>query len=166
MRKDYFHITVRKSVGLLIPIAETVEVVTCLRQEICPIPGVLFPLRGVLNQRGKLLWVLGLGDLLGLPPQQQRKHAQDQLTVVILGSETEANVRCGAVVSRLQGIVSLSQEAFTPVPSKFRPQARRFLAGITTLENQKAALLQGASVFQYLQESSVSNFSYSSSISL
>lgn len=159
MAQDYFHITVRKSVGLLIPIAETVEVVTCQRQDICSIPGVVPPLRGVCNQRGRLLWVFGLGDLLGLPPQQQKKRAQDQLTIVILSSQTEANIRLGAVVTRLQGIVSLSPDAFRPVPDKFRPQARQFLTRITAVENQKAALLEVGSVFQHLQESSVSRYS-------
>ncbi|MDR9403948.1 MAG: chemotaxis protein CheW [Halothece sp. Uz-M2-17] len=156
MAKDYFQITVRQSLGLLIPISETVEVVTCLRKEICPIPGVVPPLRGVLNQRGRLLWIFGLGDALNLPQTTKRRRAQDQLTVVILSSQTEANIRLGAVVSSLQGIITLSEAAFGEVPSQFRPQARRFLTGITTVNERKTALVDTASIFQYLQQTILS----------
>lgn len=159
MAKDYFQITVRESLGLLIPITETVEVVTCLRKDICPIPGVVPPLRGVLNQRGRLLWVFGLGDALDLPQKTQRRRTQDQLTVVILSSQTEANIRLGAVVSSLKGIVSLAEEAFAEVPSGFRPQARQFLAGITRVDDQKIALVDTAAIFDHLQQSSLSSYS-------
>lgn len=159
MAKDYFQITVRQSLGLLIPISETVEVVTCLRKEICPIPGVVPPLRGVLNQRGRLLWIFGLGDALQLPQKEQRRRAQDNLTVVILTSQTETNLRLGAVVSNLQGIISLSETAFGEVPSEFRPQARQFLAGITKVNDKKVALVDTAAIFDHLQQSSLSSYS-------
>lgn len=159
MVQDYFHLTVRKSVGLLIPVTETVEVVTCQRQEICPIPGVVPPLRGVLNQRGRLLWVVGLGDLLKLPTSTEKKRPQDQLTIVILSQQTEGNIRLGGVVSRLQGIVSLSESAINPVPSNFRSEARQFLAGVTPMEGKKAALLDVANIFQHLQAVSISTYS-------
>lgn len=159
MEKDYFHITVRTSVGLLIPITETIEVVTCLRKDVCPIPGVIPPLKGVLNQRGKLLWIMGLGDLLGLPLPTNKKRLQDKLTVVILTPEGETKQYIGAVVSHLKGIISVSPENISPIPEKFRPQARHFLTGITTVKNQKAALVNVAKVFQHFQQSSVYNHS-------
>lgn len=159
MPKDYFQLTVRNSVGVLIPVTDTVEVVTCQRREICSIPGVVFPLRGVLNQRGRLLWVVGLGDLLALPPPQIKKRPQDELTIVIFSDQNENNIRLGGIVSRLQGIVSLSETAINPVPSKFRPEARQFLTGITTIEGKKVALLDVSSVFEHLQQISVSTYS-------
>ncbi len=157
MEQEYFHLNIRQSVGLLIPITDTVEVVTCQRDEICPIPGVVSPIRGVLNQRGRLLWIVGLGDLLGLPPLSEKKRPQDQLTVVIISSQQEANLRLGGVVSRLQGIVSVSDDAIRPVPANYRRQARWLLAGITKIENQKAAILNVANVFQHLQQSAIAS---------
>lgn len=157
MKKDYFHLTVRQSLTLLIPIENTAEVVTCLRKDICPIPGVVPPLRGVLNQRGKLLWTLGLGDLLGLAPQQEKKRPQDKLTIVILNSPDETNASVGGIISELKGIVSLSEETIKPVPEKMRSKARHFLTGVTAIEQQKAVVINVARIFQYLQKSSLAN---------
>ena len=159
MTKDYFQIRVRDSVGLLLPITETVEVITCLRKEICPIPGVVSPLRGVLNQRGRLLWILGLGDLLGLSRKDQKRRAQDKLTVVILSSQTEANqMRLGAVVSQLQGIVSVADDRIAPVSPKMRSEASIFFDGITTIERKKVGLINVSQIFEHLQQTSLSNY--------
>ncbi|PNW48162.1 UNVERIFIED_CONTAM: hypothetical protein BEN50_11480 [Euhalothece sp. KZN 001] len=159
MEKDYFHIIVRTSVGLLLPITETVEVITCLRKDICPIPGVVFPLRGVLNQRGRLLWIVGLGDLLGLSRKEQKRRAQDQLTVVILSSQTEAQIRLGVVVSKLQGIVSVAEDQIAPVSPQMRSAASLFFDGITTIDQKKVGLINVSQVFAHLQQTSLSNYS-------
>lgn len=150
MINDYFHITVRKSLGLLIPIESALSVVTCLRQEICPIPGVASPVKGVFNQQGELFWVLSFGDLLGLP-QGSENNTHQKLTVVILTSPTESDIRFGGVVNTLEGLVSLSKDSITPVPTKFRSQARSMLAGVASIENQKAAILNVPKVFQHCQ---------------
>jgi len=156
MEQEYFHLKVLSSVGLLIPITETVEVITCQREEICPIPGVVFPLKGVLNQRGRLLWIVGLAELLGLPNSESQKHPQDQLTVVVV-SQSKMNLRFGGIVSHLEGMVSLEEQAIRPVPHNYRRQAHLLLNGITKINNQKAAILNVSNVFQHLQQSSIAS---------
>lgn len=68
MSTDYFYVQLRRSVRVAVPLAQTAEVAMLSQTQVCPIPGVASALLGVVSQRGKLLWVLELSDLLGLPP--------------------------------------------------------------------------------------------------
>ncbi|QIZ71704.1 chemotaxis protein CheW [Oxynema aestuarii] len=69
---EYVEIRLSTQVRLGIPQDCLVEMTTLNRQQICPIPGVLPSLFGVVKQSGKLLWVLDLAqflsDRLGVSP--------------------------------------------------------------------------------------------------
>ncbi len=69
MSKDYFYGQLRQSKNILFPLESTEEVISLTYGEICPVPGVSFALLGVVNQRGKLLWVLDLSDLFQIAPR-------------------------------------------------------------------------------------------------
>jgi twitching motility protein PilI len=58
MLTDYFHVQLRQGMEVVLPLDSAVEVITLNQKEICPIPGVSPALLGVVNHRGKLLWVL------------------------------------------------------------------------------------------------------------
>jgi twitching motility protein PilI len=148
MITDYFHLQLRQEVSLLIPMTNTVEVISQTRGEICPLPGVSPNLLGVVNQRGRLLWVLELSDLLGLEQKEIRSRSQDKLTILIITSNSsttsaldEERPKVGCVVSRLQGIVSLDSESFEPLPNEFQIKSRAFLEGVTAINNSPAAVL-------------------------
>lgn len=71
MLNDYFFVQLRQSLKVALPLDSTREVISLTYGEICPVPGVSPALLGVANQRGKLLWVLELGDLLKIPPSEK-----------------------------------------------------------------------------------------------
>lgn len=156
MSSEYFHVHLRQSVSIVIPLKITLEVITLARKEICPIPGVPPALLGVVNQRGRLLWVLELSDLLGLDPHKRKLQPQDDLTLCVLTapqtrmplSLQDASVGC--VVSELKGIVSLTREQFKPVPEEFPPTIRSFISGVAEIEELSVALLNVNAVFTAL----------------
>ncbi len=105
MVNDYFCGQLRQSVNVLFPLESTEEVISLASEEVCPVPGVDSALLGVVNQRGKLLWVLELSDLLQIAPEQKTKKSQDNLTLLVLKGNSGQQVGC--VVSALKGIITL-----------------------------------------------------------
>lgn len=107
MISDYFCVQLHQSTNVLFPLESTQEVISLTYGEVCPVPGVSSALIGVVNQRGKLLWVLELSDLLQLSETQYTRRSQDNLTLLVLKSRTKSGQQVGCVVSALKGIISL-----------------------------------------------------------
>ncbi len=105
MINDYFFVQLRQSVNVLFPLTSTEEVISLTYGEVCPVPGVSSALLGVANQRGKLLWVLDLSDLLQISSEQTRP--QDNLTLLVLNNSKNSGQQIGCVVSALKGIIPL-----------------------------------------------------------
>lgn len=141
---DYFHIQLRQSVTVLLPLQSTAEVMTLTRGGICPIPGVAPALLGVVNQRGKLLWVMDLSDLLRIEPSPTPLRSQDNLTVVVLtsGDSPTNERRVGCVVSALKGIVPLDPAKFRPVPNRLSPFLRSLFSGVAEVDRAPAGILK------------------------
>lgn len=157
---EFFQVRLRQETSLLIPLANTVEVVVLDRQKICPIPGVAPNLLGVVNQRGQLLWILDLSELLGMAQTLTRLPLLEKLSVLVLTAEPlkrlgltdELPQQVGCVVQRLQGIVSIDpQTRFTPVKSEFEQRVDSFLLGMAEIENSKIAVLNVREVLAVLR---------------
>lgn len=61
---DYFIVELNDNQKIAIPLDKVQEVMSINYGDICPIPGVKDGLLGVVNQRGNLLWLLDLSQLL------------------------------------------------------------------------------------------------------
>lgn len=145
MLTEYFHIQLSPVIELLLPLEQTVGVVTLTLEQICPIPGVASTLLGVANQRGKLLWILDLSGLLGLVSSVRNAHAKTNLTLVVLNGSAHVareqdSRQVGCVVSLLKGIVSLDSEQLQPVPAEFPPALKLYGIGVAQIERPVTAL--------------------------
>jgi twitching motility protein PilI len=107
MVNDYFCGQLRQSVNTLFPLSSVQEVISLTYGEICSVPGVSDALVGVVNQRGKLLWVLDLSDLLQIAPDNKNRRSQDKLTLLVLSNNAKSEQQVGCVVSVLKGIIPL-----------------------------------------------------------
>lgn len=107
MINDYFCVQLRQSINALFPLESAEEVISLSSKEICPVPGVSSALLGVVNQRGKLLWVLELSDLLQIPLNIKTTQAPDKLTLLVLSDNKKLERQVGCVVSALKGIITL-----------------------------------------------------------
>ncbi|WP_204368655.1 chemotaxis protein CheW [Neosynechococcus sphagnicola] len=135
---------------MVLPLDRTSEVISLQRGDICPIPGVAASLLGVVNQRGKLLWVLDLSDLLALPAFTTSPGLQDQLTLVVLADTAptvgqmavgQSERQLGCVVSALKGILPLEPDQFRGLPQKLSAASKAFLSGMAVIEKSPAAVL-------------------------
>ncbi len=99
---DCFVVELENSQFLGIPLDLIREVVSITPEEICPIPGVKQNLLGVINQRGKLLWLLDLSPLLSLVSKVKNPLTK---LIVLLAEYQQKNF--GLVVKNLREIKSL-----------------------------------------------------------
>lgn len=156
MLAEYFYIQLQRSLGLLLPLENTTGVITLTPEQICPIPGVAPALLGVANQRGKLLWVVELSNLLGLARPSNQVRNSYNLTLVVLTASSvnstreQAERQIGCVVSALKGIVALNPQQFKPVPVEFSPSLSSYLSGVAEIEQSQLAILNVNAVFTAL----------------
>ena len=156
MSRDYFHIELRQSVQVLLPLESTAEVISLTVGALCPIPGVPPALLGVVNQRGRLLWVVELSDLLGLAPSPRRLQSQDKLTLVVLTASSahstagQESRQLGCVVSTLKGIVPLEPAKFKPVSARLSPTLGSFLSNMAEIGQSPVAVLNTDAVLTAL----------------
>ncbi len=149
-----------------LPLESTVEVISLKRGEICPIPGVAPALLGVVNQGGRLLWVLDLSDLLKLEPSRGQSvlrsnlsRSQERLSLLTIAGNSATSPRekaehqIGCLVSALKGIVSLNPAQFKPVPATVPSSIREFVSGITEIDSSPVAILNSNAIFAALQAS-------------
>ena len=107
MINDYFCCQLRQSVNVLFPLENIEEVIALTYGEVSPIPGVCSALLGVVNQRGKLLWVLELSELLQIAPENKNMRSPDNLTLLVLSASKNSERQVGCVVSALKGIIPI-----------------------------------------------------------
>ena len=126
--------------NLAIPLENVEEVITKKKSEICPIPEVDSTIYGVINYRGKLLWVLGLADLLKLNQTPEYIQPHRKMSLVVIKRETQ-KICC--FVSSLKEIVFLNEQQFslTNITSE-----NKYLK----VETQDMAILDVNAVFNFL----------------
>ena len=152
MLSQYFYVQIYPARGILIPLEHTVGAIALTSEQICPIPGISPALLGVVNQRGSLLWVLELSDLLGLG-QSPKSLSKYNLTLLVLtargaNGNIESEPQVGCVVSVLKEIVFLNPEQFKSIPAD--SPIRSFLSGVAEIEQSLVSVLNVNAVFAAL----------------
>ncbi|WP_159789255.1 chemotaxis protein CheW [Sodalinema gerasimenkoae] len=86
MERDYFKIRVSGEVRVALPLDSIDAALQIDRQLICPIPGVIPSLLGVINRQGILTWVLDTSQFLELPSlrSSQRLNLPGQAVKALL----------------------------------------------------------------------------------
>ena len=154
MLSEYFHIQLQPNTELLIPLEHTGGAIALPVEQICPIPGIPPAVLGVVNQRGKLLWVIQLSSLLGLGQSDTSLRAQYNLTLLVLSAtsrttgEQESRM-VGCVVSTLKEIIFLDSKQFKLVAAK-SPIFGSFLSGMAQIDRSLVSVLNVNAVFTAL----------------
>ncbi len=157
MLNDYFFVQLRQSVKLVLPLSSIQEVISLNYGEVCPIPGVCPAMLGVVNQRGKLLWVLDLGDLLKIPSSEKNLRPQSDLKLLVLNDRLNPNApaterQVGCVVSTLKGVVSLDSTEFqAPANAQISTVLKSFSLAIASIEQEAVAALDINAILNNIQ---------------
>lgn len=94
---------------LALPIIETTEVIKFPTEKIIPIPHLPSWLMGVYNWRGEVLWMIDLGDLLGLSPWYEANYTAGLHQAIVLNHQYRdsgkvSNQNLGIVVNQVEDI--------------------------------------------------------------
>lgn len=144
---DYFQVKLSSGIAAAIALAHASETLALERAQICPIPGANPHLMGIADWRGRLLWVLDLSSLLGLPKLSRR--SSDRLTLLAIAREKPVKQQLACAVERIEAIVSL--ESLAPVPRELKPRVRSLLSGIGAIGSGPVAVLDVTAIFAALQ---------------
>ncbi len=156
MIKDYFCSQLRQSVKVLFPLENAEEVISLTYGEICPVPGVSSALLGVVNQRGKLLWVLELSDLLQIDPDKKSRRSQDTLTLLVLSDSQNSEQQVGCVVSTLKGIIPIDFDLQSLNSNSSQVWELLKISNIL-FDNEKYAVIDVQAVLSSISELTYSN---------
>ncbi len=161
MLKEYFHIRLGPATQIAVPLEFTTEALSELRRNVCPLPGVPSHLLGVMNQRGRLLWIADLAAMLGVDAQKRWGEFETLTILALKGIERSAAdltelPQVGCVVTELKGTISIDSSQIKPIPPKTPDQMRPYLRGIATIGGTSISVLDPTPLFQALQSSTSS----------
>ena len=139
------HSYLRFSLGqqpALLPTRQVQEAIATPAASITPMPNMPPALLGLINRRSRVLWVVDLALLLGLPtayPNSQQYH----LVLLQVGTVT-----LGLRVSQIDGILSLPPQHLQPAPTHVPPGLVPFLRGCVLQEGEVLLGLDGEALLR------------------
>lgn len=118
----------------MLPIKQITEVLKIQLAQIMPIPQMPAWVMGVYNWRGDILWMLDLGQLLGLDSWYQQQHDRLLHTAIVLSPEREGNndnqIHLGLVVAGVDDLETCDPAAIqAALDSQINPRLNSFLQG-------------------------------------
>lgn len=120
----------------MLPIAQITEVLKIQLRQIMPIPQMPTWVMGVYNWRGDILWMIDLGQLLGLDSWYQYQHERLLHSAIVLSPDREDNqseqkIHLGLMVASIDDLATCNGEAIQgTVGSPLNHHlSSRFLAG-------------------------------------
>lgn len=149
--QEYFHVELPRRVNVAIPLGQTAEVLSVGLRDICLVPGVSAALLGISNQRGRLLWMLDLLQLLGVQHAWGRLPHQRWTALVMHDGSSPRQLAC--LVSQLRGIIHISPEQQQPVPQRLQREVQQYLQGFVQLDRLPILLLNVEAVFEAVARS-------------
>ena len=75
----------------MLPVQQMTEVLTIPIAQVVPIPQMPAWVMGVYNWRGEILWMVDLGQLIGLSPLHQQATSRSNYTAVVINSGGQAS---------------------------------------------------------------------------
>lgn len=107
---------------VLLPVQYLTEVVTIPISQVTPIPMMNSWVMGVYNWRGEVLWMVDLGQLLGLSPWYQKGGNLSHHNLLVIrnhdgqasDSGTQERLKLGLVVSQVSDIAVIPKTEIRP----------------------------------------------------
>jgi positive phototaxis protein PixI len=145
----------------LLPITQLVEVLTIPNNQIVPIPQMPNWVMGVYNWRGTILWMVDLGNLVGLTPwYEQRTNTSNYVAIVLQDRVNQVEPKLlGLMVNRVEEIEWCNLDSIqSPPPGAVSPELLPYLQGYWLKSNgEMLAVLEGAAIMAAMPNSVISD---------
>jgi positive phototaxis protein PixI len=110
--------------------------------QVTAMPNMPACMLGLINRRGRVIWVANLVRVMGLP-LPERSSQQWSLIVVQVGTSPLA-----LQVESIEGIVTLSAETMQPPPAQLNPTILPYLKGCLTHREESVLVLDVEAILQ------------------
>jgi positive phototaxis protein PixI len=144
----------------MLPVQQMTEVLTIPITQVVPIPQMPAWVMGVYNWRGEILWMVDLGQLVGLTPLHQQTTSRSNYTAVVInsggqasdiqqtGSQKTARTTLGLLVNQIEDMEWCNpDEIQSPPLSAVTPELVPFLRGYWLKSNGEIlVVLDGNSI--------------------
>ena len=143
----------------MLPVQQITEVLTISIAQVVPIPHMPAEVMGIYNWRGEILWLVDLGQLLGLASYQQLNSRSHYTTIVIhnshqvSGKQQTSNQKTGKkmlglLISRVEDMEWCNPDLIqSPPVSAVTPNLVPFLRGYWSKSNSEIlVVLDGDSI--------------------
>lgn len=154
MDRDYIKIRVSGAVRLALPLNAVDAALQIDRQLVCPIPGVVPGLVGVVNRRGTLTWVLDTSQFLelGVLPMSAGRDFKAVLVARELerpGSDRRDRQTLACVVTELEGVFTPAR--LQPVRQRLKPRLQPLLKQVVYDGKEGIAVLDPDALLEALR---------------
>lgn len=132
---QYLRLQLYPDIQAMLPIDQITEILKLKLDQIMPIPQMPPWVMGVYNWRGNILWMVDLGQLLGLDSWYQHYHHRSQHTAIVLSpyrrqKSSDRQIHLGLMVAGVEDLELCSPEAIqTKIDSQTDSQLNRLLQG-------------------------------------
>ncbi len=114
--KQFLRFQLHPDTKAMLPIRQITEVLKIQFSQIVPIPQMPVWVMGVYNWRGDILWMLDLGNLLGLDSWYQHQLNHSNQTAIILSPHRYSqanvnNIHLGLVVAQIEDFSICAENA-------------------------------------------------------
>ncbi len=134
----YLRVSLFDAVSVLLPLTQVQEVIALPSHRLSALPNLPAPVLGLMNRRSQVLWLVDLVYLLGMG-RLELEALTHHVVVLKVGTVT-----LGVAVKAIEGMVSIAQDAFVPVPPQVPPSALPYLkscARVASSETSSALLM-------------------------
>ena len=133
--RPYLKFQLHPDTKVMLPIQQITEVLKIQLGQIMPIPQMPPWVMGVYNWRGDILWMVDLGQLMGLASWYQHQYDRLLHTAIVLSPErgtgnNEQKIHLGLMVAVIDDLVACDPEIIQGiVDSSLNPPSYRFASG-------------------------------------
>ncbi len=147
---------------VMLPVAQLTEVLNIPVGQIVPIPQMPSWVMGVYNWRGEILWIVDLGELVGLTPWHQKPLTSPVHRAVVLKSSSQKSSNSqssrqtiGLVVNQVKEMAWCDPEQIqSPPGSAITPSLASFLQGYwLNPQGEMFIVLQGKAIMAAMPKS-------------
>jgi positive phototaxis protein PixI len=148
--QQFLHFKLLPDTDLLLPVQQMVEVLNIPVLEIVPIPDLPAWVLGVHNWRGEILWLVDLGQLIGLAPIYQQGTGRYTAIVISQGAKEQGDRTLGLLVHRVEDIEWCNPDLIeSPPQSAVSTALAPFLRGyLVQPTGEIMVVLDGNSIFE------------------
>ncbi len=126
----------------LLSMQHTQEAMVLPARRLTPMPNMPSSLLGLTNRRSRVLWVVDLAQMLGLPPLQTTVQ-QQSVVIIQVGAAP-----LGLAVHHVEGITWVLPETIQTVPDQLSTGLVPYLRGCVLQSNDLALVLDAEAIVQ------------------